>query len=228
MKAVAYYRVSTAKQGASGLGLDAQRADVHRFAEAEGIELMAEFTEVETGKGSDALDRRPELGAALKLAKALGAYVVVSKLDRLSRDVHFISGLMSHKVNFVVAALGRDADPFMLHLYAALSEKERSLISERTKAGLQAARARGTLLGNRTNLDEARALGAVTKRDRADAFAAKVGGIIRPMLAEGASYRAVAAKLTELGIPTARGGSNWEPIQISRVVARLQAEGAAA
>jgi DNA invertase Pin-like site-specific DNA recombinase len=136
--AVAYYRVSTKRQQRSGLGIDAQRAAVTRFTEAVGFSIVGEYVEAETGKGADALDRRPELGAALATARKLKCSVVVAKLDRLSRDVAFIAGLMAQRVPFVVAELGRDADPFMLHLYAALAEKERRLISERTKAALAA------------------------------------------------------------------------------------------
>ena len=121
--AIAYYRVSTQHQGRSGLGVEAQRAAVTRFAETEGIEIAAEHIEVETGKGADALDRRPELGSALAQARKRKCPVLVAKLDRLSRDVHFISGLMAHKVPFIVAELGADADPFMLHVYAALSRE---------------------------------------------------------------------------------------------------------
>lgn len=123
---VAYYRVSTERLGKSGLGIEAQRAAVARFAENEELERLSEFTEVETGKGSDALDRRPQLAAALARAKTLRCPVVVAKLDRLSRDVAFIANLMAQRVPFIVAELGVDADPFMLHLYAALAEKERS------------------------------------------------------------------------------------------------------
>src|SRR5947209_11689591 len=129
--AIAYYRVSTARQGRSGLGIEAQKAAVHRFVEAEGFELVAEFVEVETGKGSDALDRRPQLAAALAAGRSGKCPVIVAKLDRLSRDVAFIAGLMAQRVPFVVAELGVDADPFMLHLYAALAEKERRLIARR-------------------------------------------------------------------------------------------------
>jgi DNA invertase Pin-like site-specific DNA recombinase len=110
---------------------------------AEGLNLIGEFIEVETGKGADALDRRPQLAAALTAAKTAKCSVVVSKLDRLSRDVAFVSGLMAQRVPFMVAELGRDIDPFMLHLYAALAEKERRLISERTRAALAAKRASG-------------------------------------------------------------------------------------
>src|SRR5947207_13714801 len=141
--AVAYYRVSTSRQGKSALGIEAQKAAIQRFAEAEGIELVGEHVEVETGKGSDALDRRPGLAAALAQARKAKCPVLVAKLDRLSRDVHFISGLRAHKLPFVVAELGSDADPFMLHLYAALAEKERALISARTKAALAANKAPG-------------------------------------------------------------------------------------
>ena len=125
----------------AGLGLDAQRAAIARFAEAEGFEVAAEFTEVETGKGADALDRRPQLAAALAGARRNGKScpIAVAKLDRLSRDVHFISGLTAHKTPFVVADLGPDVEPFLLHLYAALAEKERAVISQRTKAALAAA-----------------------------------------------------------------------------------------
>ncbi len=112
--AVAYTRVSTARQGRSGLGLEAQQAALARFAEAEGYWLIETFQEVETGKGADALDRRPQLAAALKVARKHKSPIIVAKLDRLSRDVHFISGLMSHKTPFIVAELGADADPFML------------------------------------------------------------------------------------------------------------------
>src|SRR5947199_2225844 len=131
--AVAYYRVSTKQQQRSGLGIEAQRATVARCAEAEGLSVIAEYVEVETGKGADALDRRPQLAAALSAARSAKCSVLVSKLDRLSRDVAFVGGLMAQRVPFIVAELGRDADPFMLHLYAALAEKERRLISERTR-----------------------------------------------------------------------------------------------
>ena len=222
MKAIAYYRVSTSQQGRSGLGLESQQSDVRAFCEKEEIEILGEFTEVETGKGSDALDRRPQLAAALREARRQGAYVIVSKLDRLSRDVHFVSGLMTHKVPFVVTALGKDADPFMLHLYAALSEKERTLISERTRAALAAAKARGVELGNRTNLDEARAKGTAVIRAKADQDAARLADVLIPMRAAGASLRAMASRLEALGIPTARGGQ-WQARQVARILDRLDA-----
>jgi DNA invertase Pin-like site-specific DNA recombinase len=145
---IGYIRVSTDKQGKSGLGLEAQREAIARFAAAESLEVVGEFIEVETGKGADALDKRPQLAAALRRAKQLGAHIAVSKLDRLSRDVHFISGLMTKRVPFIVAQLGRNVDPFMLHIYAALAEKERAMISERTRDALAKAKQRGVVLGN--------------------------------------------------------------------------------
>src|SRR6187200_892855 len=144
---VAYYRVSTARQGRSGLGLEAQREAVSRFAAAERFEIAREFVEVETGKGADALDRRPQLASALTEARRRKCAVVVAKLDRLSRDVHFISGLMAERVRFIVTELGADVDPFILHLFAALAEKERAMIATRTRDALQRAKARGVKLG---------------------------------------------------------------------------------
>src|SRR4051794_31419670 len=125
MRAVVYLRVSSEQQGKSGLGIEAQRRAIERFTAEHGYEVAAEFVEVETGKGNDALDRRPQLAAALKRAKSEKCPVVVAKLDRLSRDVAFISGLMAQRVAFIVTELGPDVDPFMLHIYAALAEKER-------------------------------------------------------------------------------------------------------
>ena len=169
-----------------------------RFTEAEGCEFLAEFVEVETGKGADAIDRRPQLAAALAMARKAKAAVVVAKLDRLSRDVAFISDLMARRVPFIVAELGVDADPFMLHLYAALAEKERHLIADRTRVALAAKKAQGVRLGNPTNLTEAGAKGAASQRAEADVFAANVLPIVRMIQAEGATtLRAVAAALNE-------------------------------
>ena len=178
-RAVAYYRVSTRQQQRSGLGIEAQRAAVERFAEAENLTIIAEFTEVETGKGADALDRRPQLAAALAAARQAKCSVLVSKLDRLSRDVAFVAGLMAQRVPFIVAELGRDADPFMLHLYAALAEKERRLISERTKVALAIRKASGTKLGNPSNIREAGAVGRTALIGAADEYARGMLPILR-------------------------------------------------
>lgn len=219
---VAYYRVSTAEQGRSGLGLEAQRDAVRRFADAEGFEIVAEFEEVETGKGADALERRPQLAAALAEARrhGKGTPVAVSKLDRLSRDVHFISGLMAQRVPFLVAELGADTDAFVLHLYAALAEKERRLISERTKAGLRAAKARGVRLGN-PRLADVHAVYNARRAAGAAAFAKSIAPHIRQAQNEGAgSLRQIAAVLNAKGVTTARGG-HWQAQQVANVLCRL-------
>jgi DNA invertase Pin-like site-specific DNA recombinase len=219
MQAVAYLRVSTGKQAKSGLGLEAQRQAISRFAEAEGIELAGEHVEVETGKGADALERRPKLSAALVQARKAKCPVLVAKLDRLSRDVHFISGLMAHRVPFVVAELGIDADPFMLHLYAALAEKERALISVRTKAALAAKKAQGVTLGN-PRLGEAAALGVEAVKANADRFAEKVRLTIKGIKASGITTAAgIADALNTRGIKTARGGT-WHITTVRRVMDR--------
>lgn len=218
--AIAYYRVSTQRQGRSGLGLEAQRAAVARFAEAEGITILHEFTEVETGKGADALDRRPQLAAALASARLAKCPVIVAKLDRLSRDVAFIAGLMVQRVPFVVAELGVDADPFMLHLYAALAEKERRLISERTKAALSSRKVSGAKLGNLTNCAEAAAKGRVVSMREADRFAESVLPIVQAIQCAGVvSLRGIAVALNDRRIRTARGGY-WQVSNVRNLLAR--------
>ena len=217
--AIAYYRVSTARQGRSGLGVEAQKSTVKRFAEGEGFDLIAEYVEIKTGKGADALDRRPELAAALARARKAKCPVLVSKLDRLSRDVHFISGLMTHRVPFIVADLGAEADPFMLHLYAALAERERALISARTKAALAAKKARGAKLGNPRAADAAVKAHAAN-RAAADRFAANILPIVRDIQATGrTSLREIAAALNARGIRTARGGA-WGSSSVCNLLMR--------
>lgn len=216
---VTYIRVSTSQQGRSGLGIEAQRAALMRFAEADGFEIVGEFVEVETGKGSDALDRRPQLSAALSKARGARCPVAVAKLDRLSRDVHFISGLMAHRVPFVVAELGSDVDPFVLHLYAALAEKERSLIAGRTKSALAAAKARGARLGN-PQISAARVQGVQAIKREADRSASNVLPVIAEIRRTGAnSFRAIAEALNARGIATPRGGQ-WHAASVRNVLAR--------
>ena len=218
--AVSYIRVSTGQQGKSGLGIEAQREAIARFAADEGMELAGEYVEVETGKGFDALDRRPQLAAALAAARKAKAPVVVAKLCRLSRDVAFVSGLMAQRVPFIVTELGADADPFMLHTYAALAEKERGMIADRTRAALAAKKAQGAVLGNRTNLAEAAAKGAAAQRMAADAFAANVLPVVRQIQAAGATtHRAIAEALNARGIRTARGGQ-WHVSTVQNLLAR--------
>jgi DNA invertase Pin-like site-specific DNA recombinase len=207
---ISYLRVSTGRQGKSGLGLEAQRAAIARFAEAEGLTVINEYVEIESGKGADALDQRPQLVMALDKARRRKCSIVVAKLDRLSRDVHFISGLMARRVPFVVAELGNDVDPFMLHIYAALAEKERRLISARTKAALAQAKARGVKLGNPE-------LGA---RNRAQAV--ERAEALRPLFTEmgGHTLRAIADELNARGMPTA-SGQPWTSVAVLRVQRRL-------
>ncbi len=217
-------RVSTDKQGKSGLGLDAQRAAIRAFAEREGFEVSRWFSEVESGKGADAIDRRPKLAEALKAAKKAKASVLVAKLDRLSRDVHFISGLMAERVEFIVTELGRQADPFVLHLYAALAEKERALISDRTKVGLQEARQRGEKLGMRGKSKAAQKAiqrkGAKAMQRVAEEWAKANRWVIQGALKEAGSLAGAARLLNERSVPTPSGG-DWYASSVSNVARRL-------
>ena len=216
---IAYYRVSTAKQGRSGLGLEAQREALARFGATEGFEIVREFVEIETGKGADALDRRPQLAAALAEARRRRCAVGVAKLDRLSRDVHFISGLMAHRVPFLVAELGSDVDPFILHLFAALAEKERAMISTRTREALSRVKARGVKLGG-PKLAQARKAAVKTIKTNADRQAANVLPIIGEIQRAGAkSLRTIAEALNARGVATARCG-RWQGMTVSNVLAR--------
>jgi DNA invertase Pin-like site-specific DNA recombinase len=208
--AIAYIRVSTQRQGRSGLGLEAQQSALARFAVAEGFEMKGEFIEVETGKGADALTRRPKLAAALEAARIAKCPVIVAKLDRLSRDVAFIAGLMAQGVPFIVTDLGANADPFMLHIYAALAEQERRMISTRTKAALGAAKARGVQLGNPA---QAKANG-----DAAQAFAESIRADVMPFI--NCTTRQIAGQLNLKGIKTAEG-KKWHSSQIVRLCNRL-------
>lgn len=223
-EAVLYLRVSTSAQGRSGLGLEAQREAVESFCRREGLTVIGEMVEVETGKGADALERRPKLREALSLARKSKAAVVVAKLDRLSREVAFISGLMAQRVPFIVAELGADCDPFMLHVYAALAEKERNLIAARTKAALAAKKSRdpAVKLGNRTNLAEASALGAAAQREAADQFAERLAPILASLQAQGiTTLRGLAQALNDRGERTARGGE-WHAATVANVLKRVE------
>jgi DNA invertase Pin-like site-specific DNA recombinase len=221
-KAVAYYRVSTLRQQRSGLGIEAQRAAVAAFASTHGYTLVAEHIEAETGKGTDALERRPQLAAALATARLSKCPVIVAKLDRLSRDVAFVAGLMAQKVPFIVAELGPDADPFMLHLYAALAEKERRLISERTRSALAAKRATGARLGNPRNLDKAGAIGRDAQIAEANRFAANILPVVAEIRRSGVSALAsIADALNRRGIRTSRGGE-WQVSSVRNLLARSE------
>jgi len=227
-RAISYLRVSTGKQAKTGLGIEAQRQAVARFASAEGFEIIDEHVEIETGKGSDALDRRPELAAALAQARKISpkspAPIIVAKLDRLSRDVHFISGLMAHRVPFLTVELGSDVDPFILHLFAALAEKERRLISERTKRALAEKKKRGEPLGN-PNLALVQSKGWEKNRANAAAFATNVLPIIEQIKASGVTkLRAIARAMNERGVRTARGGA-WHESTVRLLLRRKEVPG---
>lgn len=216
-KFIAYYRVSTTKQGHSGLGLDAQREAVRQYLNGGNWELLGEYTEVETGKGSDALDKRPQLKAALAQCKKDRAKLLIAKLDRLARNVHFVSGLMESKVKFVAIDIP-EANNLTIHIMAAFAEHEAKRISERTKAALAAAKARGTKLGTaglsnlKRNVEE--------RQQQADAFAENLRPVLDGFKGAGLTQLKQVAKLNELGITTPRGGQ-WSLMQLQRVLARL-------
>ena len=219
-KFVAYFRVSTDRQGKSGLGLEAQRKSVLDFLDGGRWSLVAEFTEVESGKRSD----RPQLTKALDACRRQKAKLVIAKLDRLSRNLAFIATLMESSVEFV-AVDNPHANKLTVHILAAVAQHEREMISERTKAALNAARARGTRLGN-PRLDEAAKRGTAALKANARRFAANVLPIIREIEKAGAaSLNAIAAKLNERNVPTARGGK-WTHVQVGAVL-RPFADGAA-
>jgi DNA invertase Pin-like site-specific DNA recombinase len=177
----------------------------------------------ETVENPEVADRgRPVLAAALGQARKAKCPVIVAKLDRLSRDVHFVSGLMAHRVPFVVAELGRDADPFLLHLHAALAEKERSLISQRTKAALAAKKAASVKLGNPRNLTEISVAGRQAQRDEADRFASEVAPLIENIRAAGVTaLRAIAEELNRRRVKTQRGGG-WHAGKVNAILQRVK------
>lgn len=213
--AISYCRCSTSEQGKSGLGLAAQSAAVHQFAAAEGFDIVEEISEVASGKLG--LDERAGLRSALEKAKKLKCPVIVSKLDRLSRDVAFISGLMANGVPFIVAELGMDTDPFVLHLYAALSEKERRMIGTRTKNALAQLKAQGVQLGNLQTLEAHRARGSATTAAKAKAFATKISPTVRNYREQGMTLVQIAERLNSDGIKTMRK-STWTHSTLSKLL----------
>lgn len=210
-KFVAYYRVSTDKQGKSGLGLEAQRKAVTDYLDGGDWELVGEFEEIESGKKSD----RPELAKAQAACKRHKATLVIARLDRLARNVHFISGLMETKVKFVACDMP-EATPFMLHIYAAVAEQEARAISARTKVALQAAKQRGVKLGT------AGAKRAQLYHAQAVERAKQLEPVIREMQGKGYSMRRIAIELTKRKVTTPRGGA-WHPQTVKMVVDRLAA-----
>ncbi len=222
-KFVAYHRVSTDKQGRSGLGLEAQRKAVEDHLSGGRGELVADYVEVESGKRDD----RPELIKALHRCKVTGATLVIAKLDRLSRNVAFISNLMDSGVDFVAVDFPQ-ANRLTVHILAAVAEHEREMISQRTKAALASAKARGVRLGNPNGAAHLRGRGnreaVEALRAGADAFAEDLAPVLEDVGAEGhTSYRAMARELNRRGILTARGG-RWHPGTVRNLVHRQRAE----
>lgn len=218
---VAYYRVSTDKQGRSGLGLEAQKEAVRQYLNGGSWELVGEYVEVESagksglrpsGKRAD----RPQLQAAIAAAKKARATLLVAKLDRLTRNLHFLTGLLESGVRFKAADMPQ-ADKTMVHIMAVLAEWERDRISERTKAALQAARARGVRLGN-PNLRADNAARSEAAKGRAEALRKTLRGFQK----QGLSQRQMVEELNRSGVPAARGGA-WSLMQLQRVLSRLAA-----
>lgn len=218
-KFISYLRVSTAKQGVSGLGLEAQRKAVTDYLNGGRWSLIQEAVEVESGKRSD----RPKLTEALRLCRLHGATLVIAKLDRLSRDAAFLLNLQAAGVRFVAADMP-EANELVVGIMAVVAQAERKMISARTKAALAAARARGANLGGDRGVvpsAEAQAKGGAAMKAKADTRAIDLMGIIEEIRSNGASsLRELAAGLNARGIPTARG-STWSAVQVSRVLARI-------
>jgi DNA invertase Pin-like site-specific DNA recombinase len=212
---VTYYRVSTQRQGASGLGLDAQRQTVAQYLAGGVRTTVGEFVEVETGKGSNALERRPQLRLALELCKKTGATLLIAKLDRLARNVHFVSGLMESKVSFVACDLP-EANQLSIHIMAAFAEHEARRISERTRDALAAAKARGVVLGatGPANLKTCNA----QRQQLAQEFRERIRPVLDGMRAQGLTRRAMVERLNALGIKAPMGGL-WSLGQVQRVIA---------
>jgi len=238
--AIGYLRVSTSEQAKEdlaaknegksylGYGLASQKAEIERFAEREGFTIVAFYTEVASGKLP--LSCRQMLNDALARAKRLKAPVLVSKLDRLSREVLFVSGLMAQKVPFFVANIGMDADPFQLHIYAAFAEKERRDIGARTKAGLAAKRTADPFWkpGRAKTADSSHSqykgclAGAASTARSADAFAEKTARMLRQFRDSGETLADIAEQMNLLGVATARGGK-WYGTTVRNTLRRLQA-----
>lgn len=210
-------RVSTREQGQSKNGLESQRAEIERWAKHHGHNLITIMDEVISG--STPIKDRPVMSAALALAKKMKAQVVVTKSDRASRDFDIARDLMTKKKQVVTIDLGDNPDCFVEIIFSGLAEKERKMIGVRTKAGLAAAKARGVVLGNRTNLPEAREKAISVLKEKADRFAAKVRPPVERMISCGMTYAEIAQEMNEQHTPTARGGE-WSATSISRIVSR--------
>jgi DNA invertase Pin-like site-specific DNA recombinase len=222
MRTINYYRVSTEKQGRSGLGLDAQRSAVEAFCAARGCETIGEYVEIESGKRDD----RPELAKALAQCRLTGATLIIAKLDRLSRNVAFLAALQDSGARFLCADMP-DMSELTLHIVAAMAQNERKMISARTKAALAQAKARGVTLGNPLGakafgdkISEGRAASRAAREARAQAFAQEVRPIIDDIRSAGPlSLSQIAAELDRRNILPPQGG-RWNKATLSRVIAR--------
>jgi DNA invertase Pin-like site-specific DNA recombinase len=225
-KWISYLRVSTDRQGKSGLGIEAQRAAVAVFLNGARGKPIKEFVAVESGKKAD----RPQLQAAIAACNLYGAKLVIAKLDRLSRDAHFLLGLEKAGIDFVAADMP-NANRLTVGIMAMVADEERRMISKRTKEALAAAKARGQKLGGvRYRADGTRVIisketqqaATMARRERAAARTAIIAPVIRELQESGAeSLRAIAAGLNAAGIPTASGKGLWSPAQVSRTLERL-------
>jgi DNA invertase Pin-like site-specific DNA recombinase len=210
-------RVSTKNQGESKLGLQGQRAEMERWAELHGHTLITIMDEV--ASGSWPLRDRPVMSAAIAMAKKLKAKVLVTKTDRCSRNLQIIDRLMHEQQIVTAIDLGNNPDEFIGTVYAGLAVKERKMIGLRTKAGLAAAKARGVVLGNRTNLKEAQTLGQQSQSKRADNFAQSMKVTIQAFQKAGMTLQQIADELNAREISTARGG-NWHTSTLRNVISR--------
>lgn len=214
-KFVTYFRVSTQRQGVSGLGMDAQRESVRQFLNGGSWDVVGEYVEVESGRKTD--EQRPQLAAALADCKKHGARLLVAKLDRLARSVHFVSGLMKAGVKFVAVDLP-EANDLTIHLMAAFAEHEAKRISERTRDALAAAKARGVVLGTAGAANLKRNI--AERQAAANANAGKLAPTIAAYSASGMTQRDMVKALNDSGARPARGGQ-WSLTQLQRVIARL-------
>lgn len=212
---IAYYRVSTQKQGQSGLGLEAQREAVVSYLNGGNWELLGEYVEVESGKKSN----RPQLAAAIAACKKQKATLVIAKLDRLARNVHFISGLMESKADFVAVDMP-NMNPFTVHIYAAMAEEYARQISEKTREALAAAKARGVVLGKNGRKNGWKL--AEANREAANTRAKNLTRVVWEIRNDGfTSIREIASELNSRNIPTARGGQ-WRENTVHRLLKRIE------
>ncbi len=210
---IAYYRVSTDRQGQSGLGLEAQQAAVKQYADS----IVHSFTEIESGKDNN----RPQLAAAIAMCKSTGAALLIAKIDRLSRQAAFLLTLRDSGVQIVAADMPH-AGTLEFGIRAVVAQHEREEISKRTKAALAAAKARGTVLGS-PNPEKGSKAGLKAINDRCDAYVKKVAPILQDIVSlVGTNLRHIAAELEFRGVKTARGNTSWYPSQVSNLINRLE------